>query len=102
MKTTTITLKEHEMLLEARDHIVTALRDEMDKRPTMASNLKWIEKERWAVVYAANDWAQANNFGSITASDVKHLESLAVGHVDYALKLCLYVAERVMGYRVSA
>lgn len=102
MRLTSITLREHQMLLEARDHIVAALRDEMDKRPTLASNLNWVDKERWAVVIAANDWAQANGYGSIAPNDVRHLESLALGHVDYAMKLSLYVAERVMDFRLSA
>lgn len=88
--------------MEAQSHILHALTSEMDKRPTLASNLNWVEKERWAVVYAANDWSQANKFGSITSQDVKHLELLAVGHVDYASKLSLYVAERLLGFRVSA
>lgn len=102
MTMNTITLREHQMLMEACDHILHALREEMVKRPTMASNLNWVEKERWAVVFAANEWALANKFGVVSASDVKHLELLALGHVDYARKLSLYVAERVMNFRVSA
>lgn len=101
LQVTSITPRQHDLLMEARSHILHALTNEMDKRPTMATNLNWIDKERWTVVYAANDWALANKFGSITAQDVKHLEMLAVGHVDYASKLALYVAERLLGFRVS-
>ena len=56
----------------------------------------WVAAERLAVAVAANDWAQAHGVDAlVTVTDVLDVENRAVGHVDYASKLALYVAERL-------
>ena len=67
------------------------------------SRFSWVEDERLAVAEAANAWALAHP-GSHTVSvdDVELIEHLAMGHVDYASKLALYVAEMVVGQRARA
>lgn len=79
-------------LRDSRAFILEALRAEMSKR---ADHDDWVERERLAVTIAANEWAQANGLQSITVDDVRRVETLAVGHVDYATKLALYVSELI-------
>ena len=60
-------------------------------------DLAWIANEREAVAMAANQWATAHGYDvSVTVADVERIEVCAVGHVDYASKLALYVAEHVV------
>lgn len=54
----------------------------------------WIEQERLAVAIIANQWAAAHGVSRrVTVDEVEHVEHMALGHVDYAAKLALYVAE---------
>lgn len=81
--------------LDCRDHIHTALVNEMTHRRD-DPGLTWIGRERQAVADAATRWARANNLDrTVTAADVERLEGAAIGHSDYASKLALYVAELV-------
>lgn len=60
------------------------------------SDLEWVENERVAVTVAANQWALAHQPSNlVTVKDVERVEGMAVGHVDYARKLALYVTELV-------
>ena len=80
-------------LMACREHILRALKDAMDKRHVCVD---WVEYERQAVAIAANEWAKAHGIDrSVTVADVERIEQQAVGHVDYASKLALYVAEFV-------
>lgn len=83
-------------LLACRDAILAALTDEMSRRrddPTLA----WINRERVAVANAAHDWALAHDMScTVTVADVERVETTAAGHIDYASKLALYVAELVV------
>ena len=82
--------------LECADYIFAALVREMAKRP---SNPAWIAAERTAVAVAANEWAASHGLtATMTVDDVEALETTAVGHVDYARKLTLRLAERVLGF----
>jgi hypothetical protein len=68
----------------------------MDNRKHYADT-EWIEAERFAVAVAANQWATAHPPAyTVSVEDVERVEQLAVGHVDYASKLALYVAELVL------
>lgn len=82
-------------LNSACTHLLAALRAEMDLRPGRFG-LSWIESERFAITASANEWALAHGRPPITMSEVEEVEQLAVGHVDYASKLALYVAELVV------
>lgn len=79
-------------LRKCADYIYAALVNEMADR----SAPEWEENERVAVAIAANQWTQAHPPAmTVTVEDVERVESMAVGHVDYARKLSLYVAELV-------
>lgn len=63
----------------------------------LAEGLEWVEAERVAVTVAANQWAQAHPPArTVSVADVERVETMAVGHVDYASKLPLYVAELIL------
>lgn len=58
----------------------------------------WVESERMAVAVAANQWAEAHGIARrVTVEHVESVESMAMGHVDYASKLALYVSDLVLG-----
>lgn len=81
-------------LLKCRDAIHRALTDEMAHR---GADLTWVDRERYAVADAATRWAEAHDIGRVvTVEDVERVEVRAVGRVDYASKLSLYVAELVV------
>lgn len=78
------------------DYIYAALVRKMAERDH--TTLTWIESERLAVAVAANEWAEAHGITRrITVEDVERVEHMAVGHVDYARKLSLYVGDLVLG-----
>lgn len=79
-----------------RDHVYKALLAKMDKRDH--DSLVWIDVERKAVADAATYWAGRYGYGdkTVTVEDVERIEALAVGHIDYASKLALYIAEFVV------
>lgn len=80
-------------LMACKEHILRALKDAMGER---RGREDWVEFERQAVAMAANEWAQAHGYERrVTVDDVERIEVRAVGHVDYARKLALYVAEFV-------
>lgn len=75
------------------EFIKAALVDEMAKR-SQAKDLEWVDNERLAVALAANRWASAHGISArVSVHDVERVEPRAVGHVDYASKLSLYVAD---------
>jgi hypothetical protein len=65
----------HQDMLTCRAHVLAALVKEAKKR---------------------NQWAGAHGYRTVTIHDVERVEGRAVGHVDYASKLALYVAELVV------
>lgn len=81
-------------LMRCREHVLQALKDAMGERH---KHLHWEEFERQAVAMAANAWAQAQGLDRVlTVAEVERIEQGAVGHVDYASKLALYVAEAMV------
>lgn len=56
---------------------------------------EWIAAERHAVAVEANKWAAAHGGATVTVDDVEAVEGLALGHIDYAHKVALHVAELV-------
>lgn len=72
---------------------VDALRSEATHRAGRTVD-EWITAEREAVASAANTIASAYGHpGAMTVDRVAVLEVTCVGHVDYATKLALLVAE---------
>jgi len=72
-----------------------ALITEMEDR---SINDDWVQRERIAVVVAANQWAEIQGLpGRVSLNDVERVEPRAMGHVDYARKLALEVAELLAG-----
>ena len=89
-----VSYRENERMLDCRSYILNALIQTMDKRSHSDS---WIEDERLTVACSASEWAQAHGYAQrVTVDDVERIETSAVGHIDYAAKLALYVAEFVV------
>lgn len=85
----------HGMLMQCQTYLLEALHAAAADRGT---DLSWIERERLVVAVAANRWAQAHRIETlVSVDDVERVEQRAIGHVDYAAKLALYVAELVVG-----
>jgi hypothetical protein len=83
---------DHDRLMALRSHILAAHTAAAEDRVE-----GWIEHERLIVAAAANVWAEAHGLPRrCTAADVERIERPAVGHVDHAAKLALYVAEFVL------
>lgn len=81
-------------LLSCKQHVENALSEAAQHRD---KNLAWIEREREVMAIAANEWALAHGYPpSITVDVVERVEGPAVGHIDYASKMALYVAEQVV------
>ena len=79
---------------DCRAYVLDALTVAMEDRRARDD---WIEGERMAVAMAANEWAMAHGYERrVTVEDVEHVEGNAVGHIDYASKLALYVAEFII------
>lgn len=79
-------------LMAGREYILQALKDAMGERHKRSD---WVVYERQAVANAANEWAKAHGIRFVTVADVERMEQQAIGRVDYASKLALYVAEAV-------
>jgi hypothetical protein len=84
----------HQDMLTCRAHVLAALIKEAKKR-NQCDGMEWVDNERLAVAVAANQWAGAHGYRTVTIHDVERVEGQAVGHCDYASKLALYVAELV-------
>jgi predicted Ser/Thr protein kinase len=79
---------------ECRQFVLSALAAKMERR---SHDPDWVDNERLTVVIAANNWAETHGYDrTITVADIERIESNAVGHVDYATKLALYVAEFII------
>jgi hypothetical protein len=85
-------MSRHDSLIRCRDMVRDALLAEAKHRN---KHDDWVDRERLAVAIAANNYAQANGLRYVTTPEVEEVESLAVGHVDYADKLAFYVSELV-------
>lgn len=86
---------------KCRAYLLNALAKVMDMRHQNQDT--WIEDERLAITIAANLWAKAHALpATLSVADVEEVEQLAVGHVDYARKLALYVTEMIYGHRPIA
>lgn len=78
-----------------RTYVLAALTTAMTGRDGL--DMAWIDHERLAVALAANGWAEAHGYPRrITVDDIEQIEIPALGHVDYATKLSLYVAEFIV------
>lgn len=86
---------------KARAWVLDGLKKEMDRRP-QSRGLEWIDAERLAVVRAANDYALAHGLPTVSLADVEGVEQRAIGHIDYASKLALYVGEMVVLGQIGA
>jgi hypothetical protein len=90
----------HDEMRNCRERVLIGLARAMEDRNTF-TGLEWIGRERRAITEAANAWATAHGLPTITVDQVEAVEHMAVGHVDYAEKLALYVSELVYGLRVQ-
>lgn len=89
--------RRHAEMLRCQQFLLDRLRRQMRRRP---EHDDWIERERLTLAIAAHQWGTAHGLAkAITVAEVERLEQPAVGHVDYAEKVCLYVAEFMYGAR---
>lgn len=78
-----------------QDYVYKALVEQMRFRKH--TDLEWITNERKAVSEASGRWAAENLYPRYaTPEDVERIEIQACGHIDYASKLALYIAEFVV------
>jgi hypothetical protein len=80
----TITPQTHDQMLQMRDRLLKKL-DRMGKRRHLHDD--WNERELQALSDASG----------VPLDAVRRVETCAVGHVDYASKLCWYVTELAFG-----
>lgn len=63
------------------------------------TDLHWVHHLRLSVFRAAREYAQQHGLTYPTLEQVGRCESLALGHVDYAAKWAMYVAEQIKGVK---
>lgn len=63
------------------------------------NNPGWVFHERETMWQEVNRQRSARGFPPVTLLDIKRVEQLAVGHVDYDSKFALYCAELSLGER---
>jgi diacylglycerol kinase family enzyme len=88
----------HASLLRCHRQILAALRGAMEHRDT-ADGMGWVHHERQIVANTATMYALGYGLTPVTVDDVERVETMALGHIDYAHKLALYVAEVVHGVK---
>ena len=86
---------QYDAMLACREHLLAALRTETDQRPQRDCP-ECFNLELAGVLTAANRWADRHGYQPVTAADVTAADQRAVGYVDWASKLCLYVAEHIV------
>lgn len=92
--------KRHTEFLACRDYILKALTNEMLNRDAHDYDV-WVANEHMAVARAANEWAISHApLRTVTVTAVEAVEGMALGHIDYATKFALYVAELVYTNRL--
>lgn len=90
------------------DHLAEVLRAAAGDRPAQAGRvvldpltgrqeLAWVVRERQAMCDAVNSMRAARGRRPVPLEDVHRAESVAQGHIDYALKYAIGCAELVAG-----
>lgn len=83
----------HSNMLSCHRHLRKVLAKQCKKRSEY-KDAGWIEDELLAVTSAANVWAEAHDLPRrVTMETVRRIDRSASGHIDWASKLCLRVAE---------
>ena len=86
-------MRDHAEFLKCHEWLRKMFRATTDERKDHPGD-SWIEYERVELAICANDWAMSHGIDvRISRNDIEAIEGQAVGHVDYASKLCLYTAE---------
>ena len=86
-------MRPHNEFLACHERLRKQFKQITDERPNVRG-IEWVELERVELAVAANQWAEAHGLPTrVTRDDIERFETTALGHVDYASKLCLYVAE---------
>ncbi len=90
-----VTTAEHQRMLRCMAFLRKELQSQTDRRHEY-DGMEWAEAELAHVTTQANRWSVWNEAPNlVTIADVRRVDQQAVGHVDWAQKLCLYVAELV-------
>lgn len=72
-----------------------SLYDLIIKHSFESKDRNWVHHLRLSVFRAAREYAQQHGLTYPTLEQVGRCESLALGHVDYAAKWAMYVAEQI-------
>lgn len=71
--------------------------DKMALRQRLLNHIatrEWDEAMNGELAESANAWAQARGYGFVTVAEVDRFDSTAMGHIDWAEKLALRIADR--------
>lgn len=87
----------HDEFLACHKFLLEKFIKEANHRAERGDWIDWLQRERLTLAVAANEWIESHGLSVkwMNVATVERLEGPAVGHVDYAHKLCLYVAERL-------
>lgn len=86
----------HAEMLDCRDHLLRALTAAMEAR--VAEHVDdWTVVELTALRDACEAWDGPNKRSVPSMIAIGAADRVAMGHVDYASKVCLYVAEMMYG-----
>lgn len=85
-------------LIQVRDHLLDILSAAQTKfRKKYPDTADWIAKEHEVMLNEVNRMLADRGRSTITLTDLRAAEQLAVGHTDYSSKFSLYCAEIVLG-----
>lgn len=91
---------DQDRLMSCREAVYQELVNQMRHRHERDD---WEMQERASMAMAARLWAYEHGGNSeVFAADIERIEHRAMGHIDYASKIALYVAELVVRPAVSS
>lgn len=81
-------------ILALRDHLTKVLSKETKIKP------RDFNRELFVIGAETGTWAREHpQARSVTLTELERCDTMAVGHIDWWSKLCLYVAETAYGLR---
>lgn len=84
----------HAEILALRDQLVKVLGKETKIKP------RDYNRELFVIGAETGTWARSHpDARSVTLTELERCDTMAVGHIDWWSKLCLYVAETAYGLR---
>lgn len=85
-------------VMDLQNHYLSVLSKAQKKfRKTYAGTSEWIKKEHDVMLKEVNKQLKIRGRDPITYDTLRNAEKLALGHVDYASKFSLYLAQVTLG-----